>query len=70
MGEVIYMNSADIPITGVLEGAMKIELKNVTIVGRMKDGQLYMASSHSKKEMAVYDLEKMKMALVGMIDIA
>lgn len=65
---VIYIRTAlgmaDIPVDGVLDGVLKEKFKNITLVGRTENGELYMASSHGKNSDVVYDLELMKMFIL------
>ena len=75
MGEVIdginFVNhgrQGDIPVDEVLDCAKKYELDTVIVVGRNKDGKLFVAGSTDDASILVYDLEVAKNRIIIMSD--
>lgn len=65
---VVYIRTAlgmaDLPVENVINGLLEEKFKNITLVGRTENGELYMASSYGRNADAVYDLELMKMTIL------
>lgn len=61
---IVYMHNTDVPVSGVLEAAIGIDLSGVVLIGRKKDGELYIASSYAKRSAAIYDIECAKLRIL------
>lgn len=59
MKNVHWLQNADMPVQNILHGAYKANLESCSLVGRKKDGSLYMATTHALRESTLYDLIKM-----------
>ena len=53
------MTCLDIPPDRVLNSAVNLEFESVTIVGTLKNGETYLASSHGKVGSVHWDLSSM-----------
>jgi hypothetical protein len=71
MGEVIegkFESNGEYTSKEVLETAMKYELESVIVVGRNKDGKLFLSSTTLDASLMVFDLEVAKNRVIVMSD--
>lgn len=63
---VEYTKYADLPLERVIEGAInKIkELESIIVIGRQKDGELYISGTHARMADVIYDLERAKLRIL------
>jgi hypothetical protein len=69
MGDVVELHTEttlDIPVEGVLNGALDAGLEHVVVVGRNEDGSLYAASSIGSSAETVWLLEAAKRLIFGL----
>lgn len=71
MGEVVqgnFDNNSDIPAKQVLECALAKDLDQCLVIGRNKDGKLYVAATTLDASLLVWDMEVTKSRLIYMAD--
>lgn len=71
MGDVVILpcdTTLPLPPERVLEGAIKADLEDVLIVGKDKDGKLYVACSQSAYAEVILLLERAKLFCLRQID--
>lgn len=71
MGDVVILDvetTLPIPPERVLEGAIKADLKDVLVVGKDKDGKLYVACSQAAYAEVILLLERAKLFCLRQID--
>ncbi len=67
MGEVVDLGAVfygDLPPARILTDAQEADLEDVIVVGCQKDGSLYFAFANADATMALWLLEKAKIALL------
>jgi hypothetical protein len=59
------VTSLNIPVERVLTGAQAAGLKYVMVIGRDQDGELYFAASESDGGTALWEMETVRLKLMG-----
>lgn len=54
----------DLPPDRVLNAALEADLESVTVIGRCKNGESYVASSYGLAKDVVWDLEQVKYFMI------
>ena len=71
MGEVIqgaFEKNGELSAKEVLEAALKYDLDTVIVVGRNKDGKLFLSSTTLDAALMVFDLETAKNRVIYLAD--
>ena len=67
MGEVVignFITKLDVPVSRIIEGAVKAKLETVVVLGYDKDGEEYFASSVADGGTVLWLMAKAKKALL------